>query len=107
MSAMDYIRKLYADRRELALLEWTYFAIIVVSVLIAGIFALFDHSFGISILIVPLVALTAMSMNVVAWALIKLAADTLFRKDAGVSSAKAKTDVAGSRIKKTKATKKK
>ena len=79
MSLIESIRKLYTEKRELALLEWTYLAMIILSVIVAGIFALFNHSLGVSILIVPLVALTAMCMNVVAWALIKLAADSFLR----------------------------
>ena len=80
MNLLKFIRGLYEERRELALLEWTYLIMIILSVLIAGIFALFNHSLGVSILIVPLVAMTAMCMNVVAWALIKLAADTFLQQ---------------------------
>jgi hypothetical protein len=80
MSILKHFAKLYEDKRELALLEWTYLAMVIMSVLIAGIFALFNQSLGVSILIVPMVAFIAMSMNVVAWALIKLAADTFLPK---------------------------
>lgn len=80
MNVVKYLSKLYDERRELALLQWTYLAMAVVSVVIAGIFALFNQSLGVSILIVPLVAFIAMSMNIVAWALVKLAADTFMKK---------------------------
>ena len=46
MSLIESIRKLYAEKRELALLEWTYLAMIILSVIVAGIFALFNHSLG-------------------------------------------------------------
>lgn len=80
MTIAKYLTKLYEDRRELALLQWTYLAMAVVSVVIAGVFALFNQSLGVSILIVPLAAFIAMSMNIIAWALVKLAADTFIKK---------------------------
>lgn len=80
MNILNYFSKLYSEKKELALLEWTYLAIAIASVLIAGIFALFNQSLGVSILVVPFVAFIAMSMNVVAWALIKLAAETFLTK---------------------------
>lgn len=80
MNILKYFAKLYEERRELALLEWTYLVIGVVSIMVAGILALFNQSLGLAVLIVPFVALIAMCMNVVAWALIKLAADTFLTK---------------------------
>lgn len=81
MSVRDYFQKLYKERKELALLEWTYLAIVIVSVVVAGIFALINQALGVSILIVPLVSFIAMSMNVVAWALIRLFAESFFPKE--------------------------
>ncbi len=86
---MNYIAKLFEERRELALLQWTYFVMSILAVLIAGIFALFNQSLGVSMLVVPLVAITAASMNVVAWALIKLAAETFLPKPKAVKTTKA------------------
>ena len=80
MNILEYFARLYREKRELALLEWAYLVMVILSVLIAGIFALFDQSVGVGMLIVPMVTLIAMSMNVVAWALIKLAADTILPK---------------------------
>lgn len=80
MNLFKHFTKLYEERRELALLQWTYFVMAILSVLIAGIFALINQSLGVSILIVPLVAFVAMSMNIVAWALVKLAAETFLSK---------------------------
>jgi uncharacterized membrane protein YhhN len=80
MNILKYFAKLREERRELALLEWTYLAMAVVSVLIAGVFALFNQSIGMGMLIVPLVAFIAMSMNIVAWALIRLAMETWLPK---------------------------
>ncbi|MDR3298279.1 MAG: hypothetical protein LBT19_02865 [Candidatus Nomurabacteria bacterium] len=80
MSIIKYLTKLYQEHRELALLQWTYLALAATSILVAGIFALFNQSLGVSILIVPLVAFIAISMNIIAWALIKLAAETFLNK---------------------------
>ena len=80
MSVLKYFSRLYEERRELALLEWTYLVMAVLSVVIAGLFALFSQPLGVSILVVPLVAFIAMSMNILAWALIKLAAETFLPK---------------------------
>ncbi|MBR0460964.1 hypothetical protein IJI91_03220 [Candidatus Saccharibacteria bacterium] len=67
----DLIR-LYKERRELTLVEITYFALAVISFVVAGTIALFDQSLGISILIVPLIAMVTGIANIVAWSLIKL-----------------------------------
>ena len=66
------IIKLYKEGKELTLLEIAYFTITIVSFAVAGIIALFNQSFGVSILVVPLVALVAGVMNIVAWSLVKL-----------------------------------
>ena len=78
MSMTRYFSKLYQEKRELALVGWAYFAMMIVSVVIAIVtFAVFNESLGVGILIVPMVAMVAISMNVVAWTLIKIAA-TMF-----------------------------
>ena len=73
--------KLYKDRRELTLLEITYFAIAIVAFGVAGILALFNQDLGLRALIVPLVAFIAGLMNIVVWAVIRLIVDTLVEKD--------------------------
>ena len=90
MSILDYFSKLYKERRELAMLEWIYLGMVIVSVVVAGICALVDQSVGVGLLIIPLVAFIAMSMNVVAWALIKLAADTILKRPGSRKTAKKK-----------------
>ena len=72
------------------MLEWVYLGMVVVSVIVAGVCALIDQSVGVGLLIIPLVAFIAMSMNVVAWALIKLAADTILPKKQVKKTAKKK-----------------
>lgn len=92
MNVLNRFSKLYSEKKELAMLEWAYLLIVAGSVVVAGILALFDQALGTSILVVPLVAFIAMSMNIVAWALIKLAADTFLegKKPAEVKPKNAK-----------------
>ena len=66
------IIKLYKNGKELTLLELAYFAITLISFAVAGVVALFNQSLGVSVLVVPLIALIAGVMNIVAWSLVKL-----------------------------------
>lgn len=72
--------KLYKERRELTLLEITYFALSVITFAVAGIIALFNQSLGVSILIVPLIALIAGVVNIVAWSVVKLVIESLINR---------------------------
>lgn len=72
--------KLYKDRRELTLLEIAYFALSILSFVVAGTVSLFNQSLGVSILIVPLIALVAGVVNIVAWSLVKLLIEGLASK---------------------------
>ncbi len=72
MNWLDKITDLYQEGRELILLEWAYAIISICSLLLAGLFALVSQPLGIGLLIIPLVSFVAFTMNIVAWALIKL-----------------------------------
>ena len=80
--------KLYKDRRELTLLEITYFALAVISFAISGIIALFNQSLGISILIVPLVALAVGTLNIVVWSIVKLIIEGLSARQEHLKASK-------------------
>lgn len=80
MAILKYFLNLYRDRKQITLLSWVYAVIAVVFVFIAGIFALINQNFGISVLIIPLIAVVALAANVVIWALIKLALDVASEK---------------------------
>lgn len=80
MNILRYFIGLYRKNRQLVLLSWVYGILAVVFVFIAGIFALINQSVGVAILIVPLVAICALSANVVAWALIHLMLDSTAKK---------------------------
>ena len=72
--------KLYKDRRELTLLEITYFTLSVISFAVAGILALFNQALGLSVLIIPLIAFIAGLMNIVAWAVVRLIIEGLINR---------------------------
>ncbi len=80
MNILKYFLDLYSKNRQLVLLSWVYGITAVICVFIAGIFALINQSFGIAILIVPLVAVCAMAANIVVWALIHLVFDAAVKK---------------------------
>ena len=80
MNILRFFIDLYRKNRQLALLSIVYGLIAIVFVFIAGIFALINQSVGIAILIVPLIAIAALSANIVAWALINLAFDCIAKK---------------------------
>ena len=80
MNILKYFIDLYRKNRQLVLLSWIYGAIAVIFVFIAGIFALINQNIGTSLLVVPLIAISALSANVVAWALIRLVLDSFSDK---------------------------
>lgn len=74
---MNGIIKLYKNHRELLLVEVTYLIITLVAFVVAGVIALFNQSFGVASLIVPLMSLIAFVVNVVVWAIVKFMLDGL------------------------------
>lgn len=80
--------KLYEGGRELTLLEIAYFVLAIVSFVIAGIVALFNQSLGVSMLIVPLFALIAGVVNIVAWSIVKILLEGLVNKKGKSKTAK-------------------
>lgn len=80
MNILRYFIDLYRKNRQLVLLSWIYGAIAIIFVFIAGIFALINQSVGIALLIVPLIAISALSANIVAWALARLVLDSIKEK---------------------------
>lgn len=80
MNILRYFINLYRKNRQLTLISWVYGIIAVVFVFVAGIFALINQSVGVAILIVPLVAICALSANVVVWALVHLMLDGTVKK---------------------------
>ena len=58
-TVFDYLMKLYRERKQITLLSWFYGTVAVVFVFFAGLCALVNQSFGVAILIVPLVAMVA------------------------------------------------
>ena len=71
-TVFDYLMKLYRERKQITLLSWFYGTVAVVFVFFAGLCALVNQSFGVAVLIVPLVAMVALCANVTCCALVKL-----------------------------------
>ena len=67
------IIKLSDNNSPMKLLQLAYVSVGIVFVVVAGIFSLFNQAIGFGLLIVPLIALVAFVLNIVAWALISLA----------------------------------
>ena len=62
---------IYHKKGQVALLSYTYSAIALLSLIFAGFCALVNQSFGVAVLIIPLVSVIALCMNVVVWALVR------------------------------------
>lgn len=77
MGVMNGIIKLYKNHRELLLVEITYLIITLIAFVVSGVIALFNQSLGVAALVVPLVALIALVVNIVVWAMIKFVLDCL------------------------------
>ena len=71
MNFLDKMLDIYRKKGQVALLSYTYCAIALVSLIFAGFCALVNQSFGVAVLIVPLVSVIALCMNVVVWALVR------------------------------------
>lgn len=82
MNVLEYFEDLYKDKSQVALLTWAYSIAAIVFVIIAGLFALIDQAFGVSILIIPLVSAVALCANVVVWALIRFAIESALSRRA-------------------------
>ncbi len=77
MDLVNYFMNLYKGRKQVILLSWAYLALAAVTVLIAGICALVNQSVGVAMLILPLVAIIALCMNVVAWSFVRFIIDVI------------------------------
>ena len=90
MDSLNYFLKLYREKKQLTLLALAYCIIAGIFVFVAGICALFNQSFGISMLIIPLSALAALCFNIVVWALVKLILDSAESREADKKSTQTK-----------------
>lgn len=77
MDLVNYFMNLYKSRKQVILLTWAYLFLAAVTVLIAGICALINQSVGVAMLIIPLVAIIALCMNVVAWSFVRFIIDVV------------------------------
>lgn len=73
MNFLDKMLDIYHKKGQIALMSYTYGVIALVSVVFAGFCALVNQSFGVAVLIIPLVSIIALCMNVVVWSLVRFA----------------------------------
>ena len=76
MSILNHFLGLYQDKKQIALLSWAYGIIAVFATVVAGLIALVNQSLGVGIMIIPLVAIVAFSVNIIMWALIRFAIES-------------------------------
>ena len=69
---LNYLQKLYLERRELSILELAYLIISLASFIIAAVIALLNQSLGVALLIIPFISFLAFSANIIVWSLIKM-----------------------------------
>ena len=87
------IIKISEDNSQMKLLQMLYATLCVLFVVIAGVISLFNQTFGISLLIVPLVTFTAFALNIVSLALVRLAISAARDNNAAANKAKNKTTI--------------
>lgn len=69
---IDYLRRLYQQKRELMILEFSYALVALVTFLVSAVIALLNQPLGISLLIVPLTSLLALVVNFIIWASVRV-----------------------------------
>lgn len=67
---LGYFKDLYQKGQKFELLEWLYLGITILFVFIAGMIALLNQSFGVGLLVIPLISFVAFLANYVSWSLI-------------------------------------
>lgn len=69
---IDYLTRLYQQKRELIILEFSYALVALVTFLVSAVIALLNQPLGISLLIVPLISLLALVVNFIIWASVRI-----------------------------------
>ncbi len=77
MELIKYFTNLYENKKQLALLSYTYLILAVVFVIVAGICALVNQEIGVKLLYVPLIAGGIFFANIVVWALVRFFIDSI------------------------------
>lgn len=71
MDLIKYFTNLYKENRQIALLTWIYGSVAVVSLLVAGLFALINQTIGQALLLVPGICVLVLIMNLIVWSLVR------------------------------------
>ena len=76
MELIKYFLNLYENKKQIALLGFTYLVLALFFVFVAGVCALVNQEFGVKMLYVPLGALGIFFTNIVTWALVRFFVET-------------------------------
>lgn len=71
MKIIKYFNELYSQKNQLNLLNWAYWVIISVSIVLAAILAIFNQSLGAALLIIPILCLASICLNMFVWRIIE------------------------------------
>ena len=77
MDLIKYFTNLYKENRQISLLTWIYGSIAILSLIIAGLFALINQAFGQFLLWIPGLAILVLISNLVVWSLIRSILDAI------------------------------
>ena len=100
MNFLDKMLDIYHKKGQVALLSYTYSAIALLSLIFAGFCALVNQSFGVAVLIIPLVSVIALCMNVVVWALVRFGIQSYEEKKQQIEANKKATERLAKKAKK-------
>lgn len=78
---------LYQAKRELTLLQGTFLGLTLLSLMVAGLLALINQSVGVAALAIPALGAVILTVNTVAWALIRMVIENTIKRDAEVKKA--------------------
>jgi len=74
---LSHMVKWTENKSQLLLLQEVYGVFGILSFVLAGIVGLFNQTLGFGMLIIPIVIFSALGLNIVAWALIRLAIESI------------------------------
>ncbi len=77
MDLIKYFTNLYKENRQISLLTWVYGSVAIVSLIIAGLFALINQSLGHILLFIPGICVLVLVLNLVIWSLIRSTIEAL------------------------------
>ena len=71
MQVIKYFDKLYKDKNQLNLLNWTYWVLISIGIICSAVVAIFSQPLGAALLIIPILCLIAICLNMFTWRIVE------------------------------------